>query len=145
MTFFSNYQQDYLPSSIKNVDACTEFGDVVTINGNCLAVVTAFRLSWDTNILSIPCARIQGLWCKDDSSLVMLDKAFKNVTTKIDNALIDFCDFRTGLHDFRLAHLAEKHNFHLMDVMNIYVSRTCPKPVAGVSETYPYRDRKSVV
>jgi len=69
----------------------------------------------------------------------VLDKALKNVTTNMDNALIDFCDFRTGLHDFRLVHLIEKHGFRLMDVMNIYLSRNSPEPAVSASETNQYR------
>lgn len=118
----SNYRYPYF-SNILQPSGCTEFGEAQSLDGDWSVVVEARRLAWDSRVLARSCGRIDALWARNTGQLGALEEALARTLARMDEVGIELCDLRTGLHDFRLVHLAERSGFRLMDVMNTYVSR----------------------
>lgn len=124
----SNYQSTYISLDAKH--ACNNQVEYcylkVDKKGKPLASIHARRLVWDTEVLGMPCARIDSLWMESEDALPQLTRGLKHILEKMDCDGIQFCDLRIGLHAYNLIHLAEKQGFLLMDVLNIYLSTKSP-------------------
>lgn len=134
----SNYQSTYIPFDAKRAynnqeDYCYLKADKT---GKPLVSIHARRLVWDTEVLGIPCARIDSLWMESEDALPQLTHGLKQTLEKMDCDGIQFCDLRIGLHAFNLIHLAEKQGFLLMDVLNIYLSAKSPSALDPGNSEY---------
>lgn len=134
----SNYQSTYIPLNAKHVYNNQEDYCYLKVDkkGRPLASIHARRLAWDTEVLGIPCARIDSLWMESEDALPQLTDGLKQILEKMNCDGIQFCDLRIGLHAYNLIHLAEKQGFLLMDVLNVYLSAKPPATLAQDNSEY---------
>jgi len=124
MNISNDYKLTYIPLKVMNKKIFNDYSCIeYQSNNKPVAIVEGRYLNWDSDILGVPCARIDSLWADSQKNMDKLNVALSNILLKMDNDGIRLCDIRIGMHSFDMIHIAEHNGFKLMDVLNIYLSK----------------------
>ena len=96
-----------------------EFGLAVRLDGN-EAVVSANYSAWDTATLLRRSARIDLLWANNATALPLLDRSLEQSLQEMAEAKIEYVDLRINYDQPELIALAQRHNFHAVELLQIY-------------------------